>query len=75
MRCIQPDLPEVSVTLHQSASFSHWEGKRLAGFHGCHHGGIRAFLGTHIDEAIGIIDYPGSLRLCQRREDEKAGEE
>ena len=51
------------------------EGKRLAGFHCCNHGGVRVFLGSHVDKASGIIDNPGSLRLCQRREGEQAGEE
>jgi hypothetical protein len=51
------------------------ERKWLADFHRCNHSGVRTFLGSHIDKAIGIIDYPGSLCLCQRREDEHAGEE
>ena len=51
------------------------EGKRLAGFHRCNHGGVRTFLGSHVDEASGIIDNPGSLRLCQLCEGEPAGEE
>ena len=51
------------------------ERKRLASFHCCNHRGVHTFLGSHIDKAIGIIDHPGSLRLCHRREDEHAGEE
>ena len=51
------------------------ERKRLAGFHRCNHGGVCVFLGSHVDGASGIINYPGSLRLCQRRKGDRAGEE
>ena len=51
------------------------EGNRLAAFHRRNHRGVCTLSRAQIDEAIGIINHPGSLRSPVGCEGQHAGDE